>query len=159
VKSAEHSAAIISALVFGSKVVNLLDSGRIQAMPTVRTMDREIDLALRVPYFGDEADKLSTAIPELQAHLKSRYPVVEEVKLAYKNPGPDIAVQSWFYLHEAWILIALLNPLTQKIMSNIADDAYKWVKKRFKIKRGHNNPRKALRRKPRRKSSKKRKQV
>jgi len=114
-------------------------------VPILRTIDpdnpTEIDLTLRVPYFGNEADELRTAIPELQAHLKARYPGVQEVKFSYKNPRPDIALQSWLYLHEAWILIALLNPLTQKIMSNIADDAYKWLKKRFRVKKGHSKRR------------------
>lgn len=36
-----------------------------------------------------------------------------------------------------WILIALLNPFTQKVMGNIAEDSYKWLKKRFSIKKGH----------------------
>jgi hypothetical protein len=123
-------------------------------MPTVRAIDpdnpTEIELALRVPYFGKEADELRTAMPELQAYLKAQYAGVQEVKLGYRNPGPSISAQSWFYLHEAWILVALLNPLTQKVVSNIADDAYKWVKKRFRVKKGHNKTRKRPRKKGKR---------
>lgn len=111
----------------------------IDRVPQVRPIDpaREIELPISAPYFGREANELVDAIPELEAYLKSRYPGVESVQFAYRNPGPAASVQSFLYLHEAWILVALLNPFTQKIMSNLADDAYKWLKKRFRVKRGH----------------------
>lgn len=108
-------------------------------MPHVKPVDptREIELALRVPYFGKEANDLIDALPQLEAYLKHRYPGVDNVGFRYRNPGPAASVQSFLYVHEAWILIALLNPFTQKIMSNVADDAYKWLKKKFRVKRGH----------------------
>jgi hypothetical protein len=49
--------------------------------------------------------------------------------------------------HVDLILIALLNPLTQKIMGNIGDDAYEWLKKRFWIKKGHSKRKRRTRKK------------
>ena len=48
----------------------------------------EIELALRVPYLGSEANGLLDALPELEAYLKGRYPGVDGVALRYRNPGP-----------------------------------------------------------------------
>ena len=95
----------------------------------------ETGLAIRVPPVGNEAANVVSAIPELETYLRARFPKVRAVRFAHQNPRTTHWCMS-YYQPEAWILIALLNPLTQKIMSDVADDAYKWLKKRFKIKKG-----------------------
>ena len=111
-------------------------------MATVRIIDPdnpdEIRLELLAPYFGKEGDNLRRAAPELKAYLKARYPEVKDVRFIYKNPGPDPGTLSLLYGHETWIVITLLNPFTQKFMADAADDAYKWLKKRFRIKKKPN---------------------
>lgn len=118
-------------------------------MPTVTRIDpdnpREIKLSLPAKYFGKQTDNLDDAIEELQTYLKDRYPEVGQVCLLQRNPPRDMA----FLLltpTEIWILIALSNnPLTNRLAQDIADDAYKWVKKKFSKKQHRKK-----RRKPRR---------
>jgi hypothetical protein len=111
-------------------------------MVTVKNIDPdnpdEIWLSLLAPYFGKEGDDLLRAAPELKAYLKARYPEVKDVRFVYSNPRPDPGTMSLLYRHETWVVIALLNPFTQKFMSDAADDAYTWLKKRFRIKKKPN---------------------
>jgi hypothetical protein len=111
-----------------------------------RGPQNEIALQLRVPYFSEESDEIDVAIPELEAYLKAKYPGLKGVRFAYRNPRPDIAAYSLTYLHDAILYILVPGTFfTKKLAERLADDAYDWLKKRFKkIRKGH-------KRRPRRK--------
>jgi len=98
----------------------------------------QVVLPLRVPYFGKEGDDFIEARPELETYLKSKYPRVKNVRLVYRNPRPDLVAYSLTYLHEASVYIGLVGGLFSKRMAErLADDAYDWLKKRFKkIRKG-----------------------
>jgi hypothetical protein len=106
-------------------------------VPRIGNLALEIRVPLRVPFFNDE---VNAAMPELRRHLRSRYPQVRASHLAYRNPHPTPAdaAQGLQYLHDAWIIVAVLNPFTAKLAARIAADIYDWMKSRFKrIKEGH----------------------
>jgi hypothetical protein len=93
----------------------------------------EIVVPLRVPLFGNEGNDIIAAIPELEAYLKTKSPRVKEVRLAYRNPVLDNMICLGTYLHEAEVTILLVGGLfTKRIAERFADDAYNWLKKRFK---------------------------
>jgi hypothetical protein len=123
-----------------------------RTMPTATRIDpnnpREIRLPLPLKYLGKQPTNLDEAITELRTYLKDRYPEVEQVRLALeglppKDAQPDLeaVIQTQYsVLAESaiwiWILIGLSkNPFTNKLVEDIADDAYKWLKKKFKIKK------------------------
>jgi len=114
-------------------------------MPTVLRVGkddpRQIEVRLRVPFFGSEGRAVQRAIPELQVYLKDRYPDVQAAHIKYRNPQPEAAAA----LHDAWIVIAVFNPFTKKLAERFADDVYDWMKKRFKrITKGHKRSRRSV---------------
>jgi len=117
-----------------------------RGMPRRIDPQDEIVVALLVPYFDKRSDEIVAAVPELETYLRAKHPRLKEVRFAYRNPRPDIAAYSLTYLHEAILYILVPGALfTKKLAERLADDAYDWLKKRFKkTRKGH-------KRRPRRK--------
>src|SRR5580704_14129693 len=99
----------------------------------------EIGLALRVTEISNS--ELANLIPELENYLKARYPKVRAVGVTHQNPQIQDSRNSYLCFshlpHDTWLLITLLNPITNKLLSNLADDTYKWFKKLFKVVKAH----------------------
>ena len=108
-------------------------------MPTSRMTDshatKDLELPLRVPYFGKEADNLRDPMPELPAYLKSRYPNVREVRLSFSESEARRSA-TIFAKRTLWLdYHRCFNPFTQKVIGNLADHVYKWLKKRLPVKK------------------------
>lgn len=99
--------------------------------PKVQTIELQL-----VP--GRDAVAFFRAVPELRSYLETKYRVVD-LRLRLRNPTPPL--DQWhLYAHkdaiEAGVLITVVYPFTKQMMGDLADDAYKWLKKRLKaIKR------------------------
>jgi hypothetical protein len=105
---------------------------------TVRPEDPNIYLL--VPYFGKEGEDFRAAIPSLESYLQERYTEIVKVEVRYRNPAEAFgSAQNALHLTEAILFFRLVKPFTDKILSNIADDAYKWLKRRFRVKKTRKN--------------------
>jgi hypothetical protein len=107
---------------------------------TTRLVDPKAqdNIPLLVPYFGKEGKDFRAGIPALKSYLKERHSKIAKVEVRYRNHPvqvPDPAHMA-LYLAEASLLLHYAKPFTDKIMSNVADDAYKWLKKHFRVKKG-----------------------
>ena len=96
----------------------------------------KLNMTLLVPYFSKDGEDFRAAIPALESYLKDLHPQIEEVEIWYRNPVqlPDTARMA-FRLVEAALLFRSVKPSTDKIMSKIEDDAHKWLKRRFKVRK------------------------
>jgi hypothetical protein len=98
-----------------------------------------ISVPLRLPFFGIEGKAIDSALPELQAYLKERYPQVRAVRIVYRNPHPVFVFGLMATaLHDAVVVISVFNPFTKRLAEHLGDDVYKWMKRRFKrVLKGH----------------------
>jgi hypothetical protein len=93
---------------------------------------------VRVPFWGDEGRIINSSIPELDKYLKSHYGKIEEVRIWYRNPRPEITA----LLHEAYVVVTLFNPFSKRMLERLGDDIYDWMKGRSKrVRKGHTRKR------------------
>lgn len=79
---------------------------------------------------------VAKALPELESHLKARFPEIREVKLRIQptpSSRPDGMVYSSFVLHEAWLALHFVGTTTGTVViTAITTEAIAFLKKRAK---------------------------
>jgi hypothetical protein len=101
----------------------IIISGDYIAMPTIND-NPCVELAISLPRPAPELDRLLKSLPKLEKEMNSNWPI-SSVRLRLRNPYRPSEL-------EVSIAIALASWLAQRFADEIRDEAYGWLKRRFK---------------------------
>ena len=104
-------------------------------------------IPLLVP-LGEDFKAVDDVLPELESHLKKRFPAISEVRLRLRNrtPTPD-AVAYATYLHDASLVLVFTGKtIAATVIAAVSKEAIEFLKRRVKRIRAGNKKRETLRR-------------
>ena len=107
---------------------------RIRRMAIIQTKYQHTptDIPLRVP-LGKDFAAVTDVIPELEGHLKERYPTIREVSIRFRNPAPPPnVVANATYLHDASLVLGFKEKTVAGVIAVITQEAIDFVKQRVK---------------------------
>ena len=101
--------------------------------PTVKTLDPNapdtVEVSFDIPARSADPKEISQALTDLHRKLAEHWPVTS-LTLLRKNP---VNLAQW----ELTIAIGLATPLLKSLGEKLSDEAFKWLKSRFKGIRKH----------------------
>jgi hypothetical protein len=97
-------------------------------MPIVKSLDADapdtIEVSFDIPRSAVDLDAITQALADLQRDLSPRWPV-RDLTILHKNP---VNLAQW----EITIAIGLATPLLKPLGEKLRDEAFKWLKRKFK---------------------------